>query len=85
MKQYLLNNAIAFDQQVNTLLGGEPDETLSARAYRTEQQGKLFGRLFRPLIDALFFFDKNHCQKAYNAEFRSLQLPKNYQKPERKV
>lgn len=78
MKQYLLNNAIAFDQQINTLLGGTPDETLSARAYRTEQQNKAFGKLFRPLIDALFFFDPNHCRKAYNAEFHKLQLPESY-------
>lgn len=80
MKQYLLNNAIAFDQQVNTLLGGSPDETLSARAYRTEQHGKVFGRFFRPLIDALFFFDKEHCHKAYLSEFRKLQLPDSYRR-----
>ena len=78
MKQYLLNNAIAFDQQVNTLLGGSPDETLSARAYRTEQQGKVFGRFFRPLIDALFWFDPDHCKSAYNSELRKLQLPGSY-------
>ncbi len=80
MKYYLLNNAIAFDQQLNALLGGSPDETLSARAYRTEQQGKIFGKFFRPLIDGLFFFDKDHCRKAYNAEFHKLQLPEGYRK-----
>ena len=83
MKTYLLNNAIAFDQQVNTLLGGSPDETLSARAYRTEQQGKVFGRFFRPVIDALFFFDPDHCRKAYNAEFQKLQLPGSYRHSEK--
>ena len=78
MKQYLLNNAIAFDQQVNTLLGGSPDETLSARAYRTEQQGKVFGRFFRPLIDTLFFFDQNHCLSAWQSERNKQQLPGVY-------
>lgn len=75
---YILNNAIAFDQQVNTLLGGSPDETLSARAYRTEQQGRVFGRFFRPLIDALFWFDPDHCRKSYISEFKKLQLPREY-------
>lgn len=78
MWAYILNNAIAFDQQVNTLLGGSPDETLSARAYRTEQKGRVFGRLFRPVIDTLFFFDKEHCKKAYLSEFKKLQLPESY-------
>lgn len=78
MKQYLLNNAIAFDQQINALLGGSPDETLSARAYRTEQQGKAFGRFFRPLIDAIFFFDSHHCHQAWLAEVNKKQLPGSY-------
>jgi hypothetical protein len=78
MKTYLLNNVVALDQQINTLLGGSPDETLSARAYRTEQQGKTFGKFFRPAIDALFFFDHDHCRNAYNAEFHKLQLPEDY-------
>ena len=79
IKRYLLNNAIAIDQMFNALLGGSPDETLSSRAYRTEQQGKLFGRFFRPLIDLVFFFDPLHCYKSYLAEIDRLQLPNNMQ------
>lgn len=75
---YVLNVLIAVDQVGNTLLGGSPDETLSARAYRTEQQGKVFGRFFRPLIDTLFWFDPDHCKSAYNSELRKLQLPVVY-------
>ena len=78
MWAYILANLIAIDQLANTLLAGSPDETLSARAYRTEQQGKVFGRFFRPLIDGLFFFDPSHCRNAYNAEFHKLQLPGTY-------
>lgn len=77
MKQYLLFNLISVDQLINTLLGGHPDETLSSRAYRTEQQNKYLGKLFRPLIDYLLWFDKNHCKKAYFAEISKLQLPDN--------
>lgn len=80
MKEYLLNNATAFDQLANTLLGGSPDETLSARAYRNEQQGKLLGRFFRPVIDLLFWFDENHCYKSYLSEKYRQQFPAYYRK-----
>lgn len=79
MKRYILHVLIALDQLGNALLLGAPDETLSARAWRTEQQGKLLGRVFRPLIDALFWpLETAHCQKAFNAEFKKLQLPGSY-------
>lgn len=77
----LLNIAIAADQMLWTLVtlgNGSPDETVSAAAWRMEQQGKLAGRTLRRLIDALFWFDREHCRKAYNAEFKKLQLPGSY-------
>lgn len=73
MKQYLLNVAIALDQVLNALRGGSPDETLSAAAWRTEQKGRLFGRLFRPLIDLLFFWQDKHCYEAYLSELHRKQ------------
>lgn len=79
MKQYLLNNLIAIDQLANTILNGAPDETLSARAYRTEVKGKPFGRVFRPLIDLIFFFEVQHCYRAYLAELDKRQLDSDYQ------
>lgn len=81
MKQRLLNFLIAIDQLawvILTLGNGLPDETISAALYRMEMQGKLAGKLFRPIVDVLFFFDDNHCMKAYNAEFMKLQLPRTY-------
>ena len=75
---YILHNLIALDQFANTVLGGSPDETLSARAWRTEQDGKIFGRFFRPLIDTLLFWDKNHCRSAFESEQKKLQLPDAY-------
>lgn len=77
---YWLNLAVAFGQLLNALLAGDPDESLSARAYRTEQGGKRFGRVFRPLIDAIFFFDPHHCHLSYLAEQQRKQLPKEYQR-----
>ena len=76
--QYLLNIAIAFDQLLNALLDGAPDETLSSRAYRADRDGKLFGRVFRPVIDVLFFFQPRHCYESYLDEVRRRQYPRNF-------
>ncbi len=73
---YLLNILIAIDQLFNALLLGSPDETLSSRAYRAWLLDRIFGKIFKPLIDVLFFFDKEHCYRAYMAEVRKKQLPK---------
>lgn len=81
MKRRLLNLLIAFDQLAWVLLtlgNGSPDETISAAAWRMEQQGKRAGRWLRPVIDALFWFDPDHCRKAYNSEFHKIQLPGTY-------
>ena len=82
MKQRLLNTAIAIDQLMYVLLTlgeGSPDETLSAAAWRTEQAGKLGGRIFRPVIDLLFCpIERDHCRNAYESERLGRQLPKEY-------
>lgn len=66
--------AIAVDQLANALLGGWPDETLSARAYR--QQGKKRRwAVARAAIDGLFFWQPNHCQQAYESEKVRSHLP----------
>lgn len=82
MKQRLLNLAVAIDQLAYVLVtlgAGHPDETLSAAAWRTEQSGKLGGRIFRPLIDLLFLpFEREHCRNAYESEKHGAQLPKEY-------
>ncbi len=63
---------IALDQVANTLAGGMADETLSARAWRTQNSP-----LIR-LIDAVFFWEADHCKASYNAELLRTQLPKAY-------
>lgn len=50
--------------------GRSENETMSAAAYRLELASRLQGRIFRPLIDALFFFDPQHCKRSYEAERR---------------
>lgn len=79
MKTYLLSVLIALDQLANALLFGAADETLSARAWRAEQQGKVLGKVFRPLIDAMFYpFERNHCYGAWLSEVTRKQLPGSY-------
>ena len=70
--------AIALDQLVNTLLGGWADETLSARLWREELNGKMWARVLRPTVDILFFFDPNHCYTSYLSEIKRKQLPETY-------
>lgn len=78
----LLNILISVDQLfyvLVTLGRGLPDETLSSAAWRTEQEGKWFGRIFRPVIDALFWLvERDHCLRSYESElyrrhFRSIR------------
>jgi hypothetical protein len=76
MIKYVLNLLIALDQLANAILLGSPDETLSSRAYRAWLLDRFFGKVFKPLIDILFFFDQDHCYRAYMAEVRKKQLPK---------
>ena len=78
MARYVKQFLIALDQLLNALLGGYADETLSARAWRTEQDGKFFGKIFRPLIDTLLFFDSQHCYKSYLSEKHRKQFPIHY-------
>lgn len=80
---YLINILIALSQLGNTLLGGYPDESMSARAWRTSRKGRWPGVLTRPLIDGLFFVvtfgkDANHCRDAYDSEKLRRQFPEHY-------
>jgi hypothetical protein len=71
MKQRILNLLIAIDQLIYvviTLGSGCPDETMSSAAWRLEQKGKIQGKIFRPLIDWLFWFDPDHCKTSYESE-----------------
>ena len=82
LRQRILNILIALDQLawvVLTLGKGSPDETISAAAWRMEQQGKLAGRILRPLIDFLFSpLERDHCRLSAESEQKQAQLPDYY-------
>ena len=45
----------------NVVLGGHPDETISARAWRFKDDSKFLGKAYR-VIDAGFFWQEQHCR-----------------------
>jgi hypothetical protein len=71
MKKYIYNLLIAFDQFANALLGGYADETLSAYSWRKQDWRY-------KAINALFFWQSNHCRGAYDAEQNRRHLPPEY-------
>lgn len=82
LRQRILNLLIALDQLawvIVTLGKGKPDETISAALWRMEQEGKLAGRILRPVIDALARpLERDHCRKSFEAEQRGAHLPAAY-------
>lgn len=75
MKFIIYQTLIALDQLLNALIGGWADETLSSAAYRSEQKGYFWGKITRPSIDTIFFWQTNHCYQAYLSERQRLQSP----------
>lgn len=82
MRLRIFNLVVALDQLayvIVTLGAGHPDETLSAAAWRTEQDGKLLGRFFRPLIDFIARpLERDHCRASYESEIKRHHLPSHY-------
>lgn len=72
---YPLNLLIALDQLANAVLAGDPDETLSSRAWRAEQSGQRYWGWTRRAIDALFFWQRGHCRTAYLQEQHKCKQP----------
>ncbi len=74
---YAQNVLISLDQLLNALLAGDPDETLSARAWRLHQRKRRWA-IARYLIDKLFFWQDNHCFEAHFSELMRKHLPAGY-------
>lgn len=64
---------LAIDQLVNTIFGGYADESISSRSHRAYVSGKR--KWTRNVINALFFWQKDHCKEAYESEIERTQLP----------
>jgi len=86
MKHWFLQLFIAVDQLANVLVtpfskSAWADETLSCRSYRAWRDGKIMGKIWMPIIDALFFWQKQppgvigHCHGAYLKEKARYNMP----------
>lgn len=62
--RYLFNLLVLLDQAANTLLGGDPDHTISGRVGYEATLGKPWALKAEKFINFLFFWQPNHCNKA---------------------
>lgn len=70
IKTYFWNVLIAVDQAANTVLGGDPDETISSRAAKRQHEQKWACLLCR----FLHWIDKNHCPKSIELDEGSREV-----------
>jgi hypothetical protein len=61
MKRYIWNMLISIDQLFNTVLAGDPDETISSRMGKRARKGDKLGKVICRILN---IFDKGHCEKS---------------------
>ena len=71
--KYLNRVLIAFDILLNVVLGGELNQTYSARSWLLKKQGKPNLVWF---IDVIFFWDPSHCLSSYVVWFTGKNIRK---------
>ena len=74
-KEWIYQVTIAFDQQINTFVGGSADETMSCRCFRLNHIRTY--RVLESIINVGFspFQGPDHCKHAYLKEVLGRQLP----------
>ena len=78
LKLRLSNVSVSINQLIGTILslGAKyPDETMSSYSWRLESKGRIFGRIFPPLIDTLLFWERDHCYGAWLDEKARRHMP----------
>ena len=64
----------ALSQLLNCwFLGGEPNETISGRAFRQRHTSKSWGSAYR-VVNAIFFWQDDHCYESYYADVTESRL-----------
>jgi hypothetical protein len=74
MKRYLFNLLIGIDQFCNTVLGGDPDETISSRVGKYARSGP--GWIPCQLCKFLNLFEKDHCVRSIEEDEGNNSLTK---------
>jgi hypothetical protein len=75
MTEYLKNIFLACNYFVNALLRGQPNETLSSRAYRMQQKPQPYWHGLAACINCIFWWQNNHCRGAYAGDRARLLVP----------
>lgn len=63
--KWLKNIGVSLDQLLNTITGGDPDETISSRAAKARNEGRAWGCWLCGLLDRL---DPKHCDNNIEAD-----------------
>ena len=58
ISRWIINVLIAFDQLMNAIGGGDPDETISSRAAKARNRGRWWGCILCRFLDHI---DPKHC------------------------
>lgn len=67
--RFALNVGTSLSQLGRAILLGDPDETISGATGKAALQGKWwFKQVQEPFINALFWFDPNHCFNSIEAD-----------------
>lgn len=72
LTQYFWNVLVALDQLANTLLGGDPDETMSSRMGKDIKANKC--KLCKVICYFLGLIEKDHCNKSIEPDEGSRQV-----------
>lgn len=67
--QYWLSVAVALDQFVNAVLGGDYSETISSRAAKARNEGHVWGCLLCRVLAHIL--GRDHCRDALNTSVGS--------------
>lgn len=67
---------IGWDQLFNAILGGYSDETISARAHRS--QGTWYWNVVRVIANTIFCWQEDHCKESYEREMNREYMPEVY-------
>lgn len=80
MRQYIWNLFISVDQLVNTIFGGDPDETISSRIGKWNRDGRtergLRNIVYRFVNGIVEVFEKDHFKKSIEEDRGSNEVLK---------
>lgn len=69
---------LAVSQLLHTLTGGRSDVTFSSEMYVESQMGKRRGKIGRWIVNAIFFWQRDHCRGAWANEKKTIKEAGEY-------